>query len=288
MAVTRECPFPGLLVEIIHLIAKEMHMKIEPIIFNDNDNNTTLDTDDMHDALEYIKNGSADTLAMGTQWTPERLNHFSFSASLYKIQSRFIMKQHQNTYTSMWSFFFIFDSRTWLVSFNFKIYNAFQTIFSALVMQICLCVIIRQVEVHMKNAKPIGVVESTWQMIRLQLLQPEKIYFRSKAGKLSIIFFSLVQCAVLLGVFSSWILSNILRAGHLAPADSVERLIERIAKHDFHMVTTNTASWFYEELNHSRVFPFAELRAATHYNRIRETKSPDDTLGKFLLEISIS
>jgi hypothetical protein len=48
-------------------------------------------------------------------------------------------------------------------------------------------------------------------MIRLQLNQPGKVYFKSKAGKVAIMFFSLVQCAVLLGVFSSWILSSILR-----------------------------------------------------------------------------
>lgn len=80
-------------------------------------------------------------------------------------------------------------------------------------MQCCLCVIIRQTETQMNNANPISILESGWQMVRLQLLQPEKVFFKSKAGKMSIIFFSLIQCAVLLGVFSSWILSNILRGG---------------------------------------------------------------------------
>lgn len=76
---------------------------------------------------------------------------------------------------------------------------------------------------------------------------------------MSIIFFSLVQCAVLLGVFSSWILSNILRGdefltfiltilfaflGHATPADTIERLIDKIAKREFHLVTTNLGLFF--------------------------------------------
>jgi hypothetical protein len=54
----------------------------------------------------------------------------------------------------MWSFFFIFDTRTWI------------TILTALLMQCCLCVIIRQTEVHMNDASNIGILESAWQMLR--------------------------------------------------------------------------------------------------------------------------
>jgi hypothetical protein len=58
-------------------------MKIEPITFGDPGD--TLDTDDMYSAMNYVHNGTADTLAMAVQATPSRVNNFSFSDPLYKV-----------------------------------------------------------------------------------------------------------------------------------------------------------------------------------------------------------
>lgn len=58
----------------------------------------------------------------------------------------------------------------------------------------------------------------------------------------------------------------ILTLGHSVPASTIEQLIEKISKREFHMVTTNLGGWFYEEINKSRVFPFSELRAAVQDN----------------------
>lgn len=55
-----------------------------------------MDTDDMYDSLDYIRNGSADTLALAVETTPSRMNMYSFSSPLYKVQTRFIMRQTEN------------------------------------------------------------------------------------------------------------------------------------------------------------------------------------------------
>jgi hypothetical protein len=46
-------------------------------------------------------------------------------------------------------------------------------------------------------------------------MKPENVKFKTKAGKVFFICFSLIQCTILLGVFSNWILTNILNISTL-------------------------------------------------------------------------
>lgn len=82
------------------MIAKELRMGIEPIVLGD-ENDQSMDADDMHDALTMIRNGGADTLAMGIETTVDRRANFSFTNPLYKVQTRFIMRQSENVYVSL-------------------------------------------------------------------------------------------------------------------------------------------------------------------------------------------
>lgn len=59
-------------------------MRVDPVVFGD-PQDLTMDGDDMHDALTFIRNGSADTLAMGMEETLDRKANFSFSIPLYKV-----------------------------------------------------------------------------------------------------------------------------------------------------------------------------------------------------------
>jgi ABC-type amino acid transport substrate-binding protein len=50
----------------------------------------------MTDIFEYIRNGSADTVAMGLEWSLDRVSNFSFSNPLYKVHTGFIVRQTGN------------------------------------------------------------------------------------------------------------------------------------------------------------------------------------------------
>ncbi|KAI6216392.1 hypothetical protein M3Y95_01278900 [Aphelenchoides besseyi] len=266
-SLNRNCAFPGLMVEILHLLVHELNMTIETIVLPDS-HDPYVSASDLQKSLQYVTNGSADTVAIALQPTIERLSNFSFTSPLYRVQTRFLLASNKDIYGGIWSFFSTYDSRTWL------------TMLIALTMQICLCVMVRQVEIHIKDARPISILESAWQMVRLQLLQPEKVYFKSKAGKLAIISFSLIQCAVLLGVFSSWILSNLLKPNTALPVNSVERLIDRITTKEYHLITRNKGTWFYDEVNRSQAFPFPSLRSAIEFNPVRLSHSVEESLRR--------
>ncbi|KAI6193467.1 hypothetical protein M3Y96_01020900 [Aphelenchoides besseyi] len=265
-----------------------MNMRIEPR------------NDTLRFGFEMIQKNEVDTIALGIQRTKERSVNMSFTTSLYKTQSRLLFRKSADLYSGLWDFFRAYETETWLI------------MLSALIVQCCLCIIIRRTEAKMKNVKPIGIVEvsvnwfvcficwfsTAWHVLRLQFLQPEPIVFYSAAGslhklkeliqsKLSIMFFSLVQVVVLLGVFGSWILSNILQAEKTS-LPTMKHLIKQIANHELHVLTTQPTSWLHEKIRSSPVYPFAELRGALTRNPIQISRSINDTLDRIILKKGIT
>ncbi|KAI6216391.1 hypothetical protein M3Y95_01278800 [Aphelenchoides besseyi] len=279
MKVTQNCPYPGMIVEIFHLLGREMNMRIEPVIIDEFVNNEHNDT--LHLGLEMIQNNDIDTIALGIQRTKERSVNLSFTTPLYKTQSRLLFRKSADLYSGLWDFFRAYETETWLIMLG------------ALIVQCCLCIIIRRTEAKMKNVMPIGIVEvsvtslfaficwfsTAWHVLRLQFLQPEPIVFYSAAGKLSIMFFSLVQVVVLLGVFGSWILSNILQA-ETTPLPTMNHLIKQITNRELQVLTTQPTSWLHERIRSSPVYPFAELRTALARNPIQISRSINETLDR--------
>ncbi|KAI6174512.1 hypothetical protein M3Y97_00999000 [Aphelenchoides bicaudatus] len=75
----------------------------------------------------------------------------------------------------------------------------------------------------MRRTRPPNAFESAFQILRIQLLQPDtqQVSFQTKAGKFSLFFFSLVQCSILLGVFSSFVLANIINSNEAPTRDTM-------------------------------------------------------------------
>ncbi|CAD5211172.1 unnamed protein product [Bursaphelenchus okinawaensis] len=237
-------------------------MTVEPVVIGATDSelvHVPLIVDGHPNGLpKLLFNGSVDLIAAPFQTTKNRAALFSFSEPLYTLSTTMLMHDSANLNSDIWSFFRTYTNTTWNV------------ILIALFLQISFCVLIRFFEANVICTQRISVLESSWQMLRLQLMQPEKIYFKSLAGRFSIMIFSLVQCAVLLGVFSSWILASIIRdAAPHTPFESMDKFIKGLAARKYYMVSAEPDTWFFEEVNQSQVFPFKQLHSALQQNPLR-------------------
>ncbi|CAD5215479.1 unnamed protein product [Bursaphelenchus xylophilus] len=269
---TVNCMYPGFMVEILNHLVRDMNLTLVSALSSefrrDLFRKPLIDKEGKpHGEFLLLYNGTIDIIASPFQPTEGRKRWFTFSHPMYQTDTSIIIGKNLGLSSSMWSFFRTYSSNTWLA------------ILVALVVQIMVCTCIRYFEASFTKQKPITVVESGWQMLRLQLMQPEKIYFKSIAGRLSILLFSLVQCAVLLGVFSTWILSSIITESIENPIDRLGLILRQIRDGKKTMIASRYETWFYEKIYNSDENLFKEFRWALEKNPLQKVETIDETLA---------
>ncbi|KAI6195742.1 hypothetical protein M3Y94_01023400 [Aphelenchoides besseyi] len=274
---TKHCKFPGLLVEvessslinsnlqILTLLAHDANYKIIPFTYESMGYVSEDPALGLPELESMLLNGSLDLISMGFQKTEHRESLFSFSEIMYYVHTRLLRQKREHNLTQMWSFFRTYDSKIWLL------------FAAAILAQWAFCVLVRRFEAYTLKQKPIGVLECGWQVVRLQLLQPEKVNFQCLCGSFSVCLYSILQCSILLGVFGSFILASIIRPlPHIS--DPIVQLIHSIKKGEHFLVTNDPRNWFYEGINTSDLFPFAEMRLAVQSNPIKIVGWRDEAL----------
>lgn len=119
-------------------------MKIIPIVLSDPFDEKEFDS---REAFEFMKNGSADTIASSYKFTRKRAENFLFSDTIYKVRNGFITKEADNLQNSMWTFLEIFDLWTWI------------GLLIVLLLQCALCIIIQRTETVLRNKAPTSIFE---------------------------------------------------------------------------------------------------------------------------------
>ena len=123
--------------------------------------------------------------------------------------------------TKMWDLFAIYNSKTWIV------------IFGAFIVYIFFGIIINFLEhrfIARTQRKPLHVGEKSsvcitphvdnanfqlvYQMIRLQLGQGENLLFASRSGNFALLTFLVMQCMLLISLFTSGIITLVATANH--------------------------------------------------------------------------
>ncbi|KAI6181153.1 hypothetical protein M3Y98_00798200 [Aphelenchoides besseyi] len=254
--VNKFCPMPGMLVEILNVLTQDMNVKILPLTA------TNLTGDD--ELLDYsdrlLFDGTIDLIAKPSQKTLARQEKFDFSDRLYYTHTRVVKRSRTNNYDQFWSFFQTYDTYTWLA------------ILAAWIFQWLACVIVRHVEAKMSKAPAPSISESAWQILRIQLHQPEPIPHTSKAGKFSLFIFSLLQCAIV-GVFGSFILGNIIHARSV-PQDTMRGVIQQLLRKEYQLVTSSE-KFIYEMLNSSNSYLYRQLKYALRHTPLYVVKTPE-------------
>ncbi|KAI6230275.1 hypothetical protein M3Y99_01083100 [Aphelenchoides fujianensis] len=263
MTTSKWCPYPGLLVEVINLVAREAGLTIVPITRADLSYNLTGNF--VHDQLDVLMaDPHLDLVATSMQVTEERAEKYSFSEPLYQVATRALKRMKSGKYEHMWSFFETYGLSTWA------------GMAGAWLIQLLFCVLVRQAEAKLSGMRPLPVSESAWQVFRVGMMQPEKVHFRLSSGKVAFFFFSLLQGTVLLKIFSSIILASMIR-WHEEP-DSMREILHHLEKRDYYLVTHNP-QWMAELMNVSRAFWFSgRLISALDSNPIRWVETNTEAL----------
>ncbi|KAH7698341.1 Protein W02A2.5, partial [Aphelenchoides avenae] len=175
-------------------------------------------------------------------------------------------KRDELVANGMWEIFQAYSSLAWLA------------MGVMLAIQALCCLFIARAEVDLKQRKefsPLDVSLSQalrrlkanfkmiWKLLRLQLSQPECTDFYTKAGKLTIFVFALMQCLLLLGLYQSWILSSIIRTVDLRPFKNVDDLFLQLTTGKHRFASYYPGHWFWDNTFRSSSSDF-------RYKTIRE------------------
>uniref|UniRef100_A0A1I7SCN2 PBPb domain-containing protein n=1 Tax=Bursaphelenchus xylophilus TaxID=6326 RepID=A0A1I7SCN2_BURXY len=164
----------------------------------------------------------------------------------------------QDNWNQYFAFFQSYQLTTWI------------GIAVALLVQCVLCVVINRIEAQIrKRESKESAMELVWQMLRLQLLQSKIMRNSSKAGKFSVVVFSLIQCTVIMGVLSSYIFSNLVRPKAHIPFKTFEQFTSMISDGTLHMVEITKHNVFYEAILNSNASDYTAMREALEKNPLR-------------------
>ncbi|KAI6192789.1 PBPb domain-containing protein [Aphelenchoides fujianensis] len=271
------CRYPGMMAEIITLLAKETGMRIIPVtmkdliakgLIPDDDHLKNVHYDVSSNELaflnDFLDNGTIDLIADPEQRTVELEERFQFSEMLFYTATQVITRRKYNDLDHLWSFFGPYRPETW----------AFMLV--AWLVQMLACVVMSRVEARITNERPAAFFDTAWRVCRVVLLQPEQIPFRTKAGKFSLLVFSFLQCILILGVFASLILASML-AHHPSTYQKIAGLIRHLQRNEYHLVTSN-ANWTTALLSSTNSYPFSDIRRALENNPPRVVDTPEAAL----------
>ncbi|KAI6224067.1 hypothetical protein M3Y95_00843900 [Aphelenchoides besseyi] len=265
---TKKCPRPGLAVEIISLIAKHINATIQVVGY---DHRFTVDDviDEKNCFLgmyAQVQNDEADLLAYTVEATKHRQDWWDFTEPLYKSEVHIALKMEHTTLSSVFDFFSVYQNYTWLVmAVSFILFVGFG-------------VIVRVVERRLNLRYSVGIYSHCWRYVRLQLLQPVDIQYRLRAGNLSLIVFAFFQCAVIISMYQSWILTSVMRI-RKPPMLNFDDISELLLNERYELVSARPSAWYFEEIIQSELEPFRTLGVALRERAPRWVKSDYEALS---------
>ncbi|KAI6196434.1 hypothetical protein M3Y94_01109200 [Aphelenchoides besseyi] len=116
LKVSKRCPFPGLFVEIMNLIAEHLNSTIEVHEYiTDRDGKTSgfdigkIENGRVSGLMGEVYNNFADTIAYPFQNTTIRSTVFDFSTPLYYSECQILHGKKTNQSNTLWTFFNVYD-----------------------------------------------------------------------------------------------------------------------------------------------------------------------------------
>uniref|UniRef100_A0A914HUJ6 Solute-binding protein family 3/N-terminal domain-containing protein n=1 Tax=Globodera rostochiensis TaxID=31243 RepID=A0A914HUJ6_GLORO len=246
---TLACPFPGWCAEVIGYLAEFMHLKIDPIDYNNvvgHVNWGKFVNGTWDGIFGMIYNGSIDTVCQFFQYTDKRAKYFSFSYPVTSSQLYYLVHARVMDFSSrMWNTFSPYGLSTWVA------------LGLMLVLQSLYCICKMQV---------------VWKLVRFQLYQPDSFDFITAAGNFSLLVFTVVQCRLLMDMYQTLLLSSLLQPPPNNPFTNAGEMIKLVARKQYQFVTNYKHSWYFEEILMANSSYEMSLRAAIGEN-IVETKN---------------
>ncbi|KAI6219853.1 hypothetical protein M3Y99_01632700 [Aphelenchoides fujianensis] len=210
---------------------------------------------------KMLLEGKADLIARPWQKTKRQAELFDFSERVYFANTRFIRGKTVQQFDQLWSFFHTYDVWVWA---------AIGVVWIA---QFVACAVIFKAEATILRGRRRGLAACAWQTLRILLQQSASFAFKCRAGKFSLMLFSLLQYAIL-GIYSSFVLLAIIRRPSPEPLD-VGAVIRHLERGEYRFVTPRP-KFVNEVLNKADTFPFLQLRKALQSNPMLVVKNAAD------------
>ncbi|CAD5214559.1 unnamed protein product [Bursaphelenchus xylophilus] len=223
---SKECMFPGLCVEIISLLADKLNLNLVPVVVNHRNTYEYIQNGTVYGILNYILNGTVDTIASAYLMNDYFDEKFNVSEKLFYTEKKLIGLHQKDGFSQYFGFFGSYQTTVWIA---IGLSLALQCIFS---------VIVHRVEKELYEDKKSKWSEVIWRIVRLQLLQPQNCQSKLLSGKCSIIIFSLAQCAILMGILSSYILARLMSPEHFIPLKSLGEVLRAMDREQVYFVET--------------------------------------------------
>ncbi|CAD5218174.1 unnamed protein product [Bursaphelenchus okinawaensis] len=255
LGVSVRCAYPGLLIEILIILTDHINVTIEPVVVDDTNYNGnlvigTISGNNVTGIMKYVYDGFVDTIAYPFQRTIIRRQLFEFSDTLYNSELNILRRRVDISEDSLWSFFTVYDRVSYVVM---GVIFSLQALFY-LVNEFCAGELQKIGFRHINN--------SLWNALKLQLGMPIEVSWRSYGAKFNMVFVSMLQGVILMGVYSSWILTQKYADDVKNDLQTHNDLIRQISTGNRYFADGTGHHWFYEAINHSTMFPYADLRTA--------------------------
>ncbi|KAI6192350.1 PBPb domain-containing protein [Aphelenchoides bicaudatus] len=253
--VSKLCDAPGLAVELIKLQTDYLNWTIEADVksWDDYDDERSLD------------NGTYDMYALTYEKTDVREGYFDFSTGLYESSSRLVVKRAENSLTSIFDFFAVYNWKTWLL------------MGAALFFFIIIGALTRYVEYRLSLRKTPRLTDVAWRMLRLQLIQYQKIDYRLMAGSFSLLVFAFLQVTIIISLYQSWIISSVVRTRTFFPFN-VDDLPTLLKEGRYKFVSDDVNEWYLEDIRAKSESPFFELRNSMHNDSLKLVEDEETVL----------
>ncbi|CAD5213632.1 unnamed protein product [Bursaphelenchus xylophilus] len=245
LRISAGCGYPGIMSEIIGYIGRKGGYEIVPYVGRNGDGNRQTLQQALGDyenvTSELVLNGTVDTLAFPILKTGELLRGFEYSHHIYRIRSSLIIYRHDDFGTSYWNLFSMYDELIW------------QVLGWSLLLQCAFGMFVRYAE----RTNGIQGDDSVG-----NFFQAEPFLFHYRAGNLSLLIFSLLQCTVVFGIFASYFLSAMLNPKQDLSYANMDQILRDIRTGKRDIVLLSPGSWFEERVMNGTGGLFRELKAA--------------------------
>ncbi|CAD5214749.1 unnamed protein product [Bursaphelenchus xylophilus] len=216
------------MVEIISAITNALGYRLHILV----DTNESLNYSRMHEILQA---GKIDTVGVPFQDTEDRRKTVDLTHSLYTVDSYILIRASGGIDENWWSIFRIYDTYSWcLIGLLFFL-------------QCVFAYVVAKAEAKAGLQTKHGLCSIVWQVVRIQFFQSGQVNFRFSSGRFSLFLFALLQGTVIVGMFTSWFLSSLIRTPSYSNLKLSSYVFAEIASGRRRLVTEGSENWFRDQ-----------------------------------------
>ncbi|KAI6216737.1 hypothetical protein M3Y95_01259600 [Aphelenchoides besseyi] len=266
---TAQCPNPGYMVEILAAIMDELKYDIIPVALEPKDlgNGTHFGSvvgNKTDGFLQYILSDKVDTIAVPFHYYGSSREVFDFSTPIYNTTAGFFYKKQLHKTNNWFEFFKVYNRTVWLAM-------GLLLLVIVVFLHVAKCLELRQERTKRPtfNQRIRFQCQIIWYALQFLLGHAHFGKFKSGAVNLGLLILSCCYGFVILGLYSSWILSLKLDPIISTPLKDISQLAQMISAKKYHMIATQKKASDFELLKRANLSALRKITEALEKNPIK-------------------